>query len=76
MKIKPIKWGDFKENIYDIYNDRVKYAAEISGSVNNSYMGMDESLVCYFIDKFHTKRRNEVEIILIEFLSNLKFYAE
>ena len=39
-------------------------------------MGMEESLVLYFIDKYYSHRRPYIETMLIEFLSNLKFYAE
>ena len=61
LKINAVKWSVFKEQIYEIYNSRINNSAEISGSINNSYMGMDESLIIYFLDKIHTRKRPEIE---------------
>ena len=48
-KLKLIPWVDFRQMIYDIYDHRVTNAPEISGSLNTSYLGLDEHLLVYLI---------------------------
>lgn len=60
--------------IYEIYDHRIQHAPEIQGTVNTTYMTLDEHLLVYFLEKNHTRAR--VENALIEFLATLKYYSE
>lgn len=46
-KEKLIPWPQFKHTIFDIIDNRIEFAPEINGAVNNSYLGMDEHLVAF-----------------------------
>ena len=52
LKLKLPAWQDFKQLIYEIYDHRIYHAPEINGAINTNYMGMDEHLICFFIEKY------------------------
>lgn len=58
-KLKLIPWSDFRQTIYDIYDHRIINAPEISGAMNNSYMGMDEHLLVYLLSIHQTRSETE-----------------
>jgi hypothetical protein len=60
--------------IYEVYDHRIYHAPEINGAINNTYMGLDEHLVIFFLSKYRT--RQVAEQRLIEFLASLKYYAD
>ena len=70
----PQPWFEFKNLIYEVYDHRIQHAPEINGSINTNYMGMEEHMICFFIDKY--KKRKEIECQIIEFMASLKYYAE
>ena len=74
LKFKLQPWFEFKNVLFDIYDHRIMHAPEINGGVNTNYTGMEEHLICYFIEKH--KLRPETERQLIEFMASLKYYAE
>lgn len=73
MKIRIPAWQDFKQIIYEIYDHRIAHSAEISGCLNNTYLGMDEHLILYFA-QVH-KNRFDIEKNIIQFLASLKYFV-
>ncbi len=71
--MKLIPWVDFRQMIYDIYDHRVCNAPEISGSLNTSYLGLDEHLLVYLVHKHQS--RSETEFHLLKFLLSLRYYS-
>ena len=49
-KMSLISWPEFKKIIFEIYEHRIKYSAEIMGVINNTYLTLDEHLIIYFGD--------------------------
>jgi hypothetical protein len=39
-------------DIFDVIDHRIEFGAEINGSINNSYMTLDEHIIVYFVHKF------------------------
>ena len=67
-------WPKFKEQLFEIYDHRLLNAEEIDGGVNNTFMSLDEHLVCYLFEK--AKTRQKTEIALISFLASLRYYVD
>lgn len=59
--------------INDVYDNRIWFSPEISGSVNTTYMGLDEHLILFFSMLY--KERSLIEKKLVQFLASLKYYA-
>lgn len=74
FKLKMQAWGEFKQQIFEIYDNRIWFSPEINGGVNTTYMGLDEHLILYFTLLY--KVRPLVEKRLIEFLASLKYFSE
>lgn len=74
LKMKIPAWQDFKQLIFDIYDHRIFNAPEINGMINTNYMGLDEHLICFFLNKYQT--RQIVEKKIIEFLASLKYFVD
>ena len=55
IKFKLQPWFEFKQVLFEIYDHRIQYAPEINGCVNTTYMGMEEHLVTYFIEKYRMR---------------------
>jgi hypothetical protein len=51
------EWKKFKLKLFEIYEHRIENAAEISGAINGSYLGLDEHLILYFMEKHRDKQR-------------------
>lgn len=49
-KMSLISWPEFKKIIFDIYEHRILFSAEIMGAINNTYLSLDEHLIIYFGD--------------------------
>jgi hypothetical protein len=45
-----ISWPEFKKTIFEIYEHRILYSAEIMGVINNTYLSLDEHLIIFFGD--------------------------
>ena len=60
--------------IFEIYDHRIKYAEEIDGGINNTFMSFDEHLLVVMLER--NKTRTATERALVDFLSSLKYYAE
>ena len=73
-KIKP--WKKFKELLFDIYDHRIEHAWEINGAINNTYLSLDEHLLIFFVEKYKTENRSSIEMHILEFLANLKYYSD
>lgn len=67
-------WADFKQLIYEIYDNRIWFTPEIAGAVNTTYMGMDEHLIVFFTLRY--KVRPVIEKRIIEFLASLKYFMD
>ena len=67
-------WTEFSRLIFEVYEHRINFAHEIDSAVNNSFMGMDEHLVCFFVQKY--RLRDKIERRIIEFLASLKYYMD
>ena len=74
LKIRLPAWQDFKLLIYEIYDHRIYNAPEINGMINTNYLGMDEHLICFFVQKY--KVRSMIEKRIIEFLASLKYFVD
>jgi len=55
LKLRLAVWPDFKQLIFEIYDHRIEHAPEINGMINNSYMSMEEHLICYFTQRYRTR---------------------
>lgn len=44
-----LPWNHFKKNIFEVYNERLKYMWEIKSSLINTFVTMDEFLCIYFL---------------------------
>lgn len=73
-KPKLIPWVQFKQLIFQIYDHRISNSEEIDGAINNTYMSFDEHLIIYMLEM--NKTRVKTEIALIDFLSQLKYFAD
>jgi len=80
-------WPEFKKIIYDIFDHRIEYAAEINGAINTSYMSLDEHLLMYWTGTFLLTpaikpkvemhgTKEDIQLKMIEFLYSLKFYSK
>ena len=69
-----MNWTEFKALIFSVYEHRINFAHEIDSAVNNSYMGLDEHLICFFVQRYRT--RDKIEKRIIEFLASLKYYMD
>ena len=47
-----LPWNHFKKNIFEVYNERLKYMWEIKSSLINTFVTMDEFLCIYFLKVF------------------------
>ena len=63
----------FKSLIWEIYDHRINNAPEINGTINTSYMTLDEHLLIYLLQKHKT--RDATELALVDFLASLKYYS-
>jgi hypothetical protein len=68
-----IQWIGVKQMIFEILDHRVKHAEEIDGTINTTYMSLDEHLIIFMLEKH--KSRSLAEKALVDFLSSLKYYA-
>ena len=77
-RLKLIPWMEFKKLIFDIIQNRVENAAEINGSINNTYMTLDEHLVCFTCTQGGPRfsKRDEIEKRLLDTLFSLKYYCQ
>ena len=73
-KIRP--WKKFKELLFDIYDHRIENAWEINGAINPNSMSLDEHLIVFFVDKYKSDPRSVIEIHILEFLANVKYYSD
>jgi len=48
-KPKLMSWSSLKQLIFEILDDRITNAPEISGSVNTSVLGLDEHLLIFML---------------------------
>ena len=51
------EWKKFKMKLFEVYEHKIENAPEIGGCVNNSYLGLDEHFVIYFMEKYRDKQR-------------------
>ena len=49
-KMSLISWPEFKKIIFEIYEHRILFSAEIMGAINNTYLSLNEHLIIYFGD--------------------------
>jgi len=63
-----------KEFIWQIYDHRITHAPEINGTINTSYVTLNEHLLIFMLDRY--KNRSDTEKGLVEFLASLKYYVE
>ena len=42
--------------------------------VNTTYLGMDEHLICFFVQKYGV--RSQIEKRIVEFLASLKYFTD
>ena len=61
------------KQIYEIYNHRIKNSSFINGSINISYLSLEEYLIIYFLQQY--KFRRVAEEKLSEFIVSLKYYT-
>lgn len=73
-KGRVVPWPYFKKQLFEIYDERISYSAEINGSINSNYLSLEEFLILYFLK--HNKLRRLAEVKLIEFISSLKYYTK
>ena len=55
LKLRLPAWADFKQTIYDIYDHRILHAPEINGAINTTYLGMNEHLILFFVNKYKVR---------------------
>ena len=69
-------WPEFSRLIYDICDHRIENSPEINGSINNSYISLDEHLLMFFcLNDRKVSTREEIEYELLKFLYSLKYYS-
>jgi hypothetical protein len=73
-KGRVVPWPHFKKQLFEIYDERISFSAEINGSINSNYLALEEFLILYFLK--HNKLRRLAEVKLIEFISSLKYYTK
>ena len=73
-KGRVMPWPHMKEVIFRIYEQRVKWAPEVSGSINTSYLSLEEFLILHFLKE--GKLRRTAELSIIDFITSLKYYAK
>ena len=73
-KGRVMPWPHMKELIFRIYEQRVKWAPEVSGSVNTSYLSLEEFVILHFLKE--GKLRRTAELSIIDFVTSLKYYAK
>lgn len=76
VSCKLVKWAEFKQLLFEIYDHRIEYAPEINGAVNNTYLALEEHLIMFFMEKYRDQKRSRVEEHLLEFLATLKYYSD
>eukprot|EP00347_Sterkiella_histriomuscorum_P022955 403336507 len=69
-----LPWVYFRKQIYEIYDERIKYAPEIQGFINSNYISLEEFMILYFLKKYQLRRLAEIK--LIEFITSLKYYMK
>ena len=69
-----IPWLQFKDTLFEIYDQRIKHAPEINGGANTNYCPMNEFLLIYFVNQ--VRNRAKAEELIVEFIINLKYYFE
>lgn len=74
LKLRLAVWPDFKQLIFEIYDHRIENAPEINGAINNTYMSMEEHMICFFALKY--RLRHQIERRIIEFLASLKYFVD
>jgi hypothetical protein len=74
FKPKLMKWQAVKDLIWEIYDHRILHAPEINGTINTSYMTLNEHLLVFMMERY--KNRPATEKGLVEFLASLKYYCE
>jgi len=50
------------------------HAPEINGTINTSYVTLNEHLLIFMLDRY--KNRPDTEMGIVEFLASLKYYCE
>ena len=73
-KYELLEWDYVKNVFFEIYDHRIKYAPELSGSVNCNYVALNEHLIIYFVDKYRNRKKAEEKIV--DLLINLRYYYE
>ena len=66
-----MKWQAVKDLIWEIYDHRILHAPEINGTINTSYMTLNEHLLVFMMEKH--KNRPATEKGLVEFLDGHHF---
>ena len=61
--VKIIPWSSFKDQVFKIYNERLKDDWEISGNVLNSFIAFEEYIGLYFIKTYKQKSRAELKML-------------
>ncbi len=67
-----LPWNYFKKLLYDVYEEKIRNAAEIYGSINSNYVPLEEYVLLYFLNKCKLRRLAEIKVI--ELLTSLKYY--
>ena len=74
IKIRLPSWLEFKNFITEIYDHRIYHSPEINGTVNTTYLTLEEHLIIFFMQRYRTRQTAEKK--LVEFLASLKYYSE
>ena len=69
-----LPWHQFREIMFDIYDHRIKHAAELNGSVNTAYCSMNEHVIMFFVEKY--KERQKAEERIVDLIINLRYYYD
>jgi len=51
-----MSWHAFKEILFNVYDHRIKYAAELNGGVNTSYCSLAEHILIFIIDHYPRRK--------------------
>ena len=73
-EVSVIAWPVFKQQIYDLYESRIKDNWEVVGSITNSIVPFEEYITLFFTKLYSHRRLAELKTL--EFLSSLKYYSE
>ncbi len=60
---KLMKWQAVKDLIWEIYDHRISHAPEINGTINSSYMTLNEHLLVFMMERYKNRPATEKGLV-------------